>query len=514
LNRYTYLIQLKKLGSNAFNSCESLKVLDLAEVTTVGTGAFAYCYDLEALIIPDTVTSIGANALRQSAPIVYIGQSKAQTNSWTNWLSNYAGDPNDIIYDHDDIVYTAIKRSGSTVAYSVRSATNVKDPSKTLFIDYHEGLEVREIQKSAFKNCVLNALAVGTDPNSTHEITVCDAAFAQSKINSVAFGNNVVFESELEGTFLRSAVHEVILPDTLEEILPYMFSECRSLERISFVSALQDNVLSANITKIGAGAFLRCEELSYLYIPANVTTIEYEAFNDWTDLQTIEVDNYEYELDLDNEWDAECEAIIIFKIDLTYELLANNTYKVVSIDGNSRHVRYVAIPSEYNSLPVTVLGAELFYICHDIVAVVVPDSVTNIEHHAFADCINLRKISLPSVTTIDDSAFKHCYTLTSVYIPVVVTIGYGAFCDCYALTEIELPASLVTISYAFFGSDSFTTAYIGRSATNPAEVIANYGPNLFAECPIAYIYVPDDGISLDAYKAAWPIYAHLIFVTP
>ena len=51
------------IGNNAFYNCTSLTAINIPDgVTSIGVGAFQYCYSLTAINIPDGVTSISNNA--------------------------------------------------------------------------------------------------------------------------------------------------------------------------------------------------------------------------------------------------------------------------------------------------------------------------------------------------------------------------------------------------------------------------------------------------------------------
>ena len=88
----------------------------------------------------------------------------------------------------------------------------------------------------------------------------------------------------------------------------------------------------------------------------------------------------------------------------------------------------------------------------EITNLVIPNSVTNIGHWAFAGCSGLTSVTIPnSVTRIGSNAFQYCSGLTSVTIPNSVTsIGNSAFDGCSGLTSVTIPNSVTSI-----GSNAF-----------------------------------------------------------
>lgn len=111
-----------------------------------------------------------------------------------------------------------------------------------------------------------------------------------------------------------------------------------------------------------------------------------------------------------------------------------------------------------------------WYSYHDrILALELPEGLTNIGSTAFYECSGLTFISIPnSVTSIGDWAFSGCSGLTSISIPNSVTkIGDRAFSYCSGLTSISIPNSVTSIgSNAFTWCDHIKTLSINSSA-NP-----------------------------------------------
>ena len=102
----------------------------------------------------------------------------------------------------------------------------------------------------------------------------------------------------------------------------------------------------------------------------------------------------------------------------------------------------------------------------------IPESVTIIRNHAFANCTSLTSITIPDgVTSIGHFAFTFCTSLTSITIPDSVTsIGGAAFWNCSSLTSITIGDSVTSIgSGAFGGCSSLTTIEVGTGNVNYTE---------------------------------------------
>lgn len=115
----------------------------------------------------------------------------------------------------------------------------------------------------------------------------------------------------------------------------------------------------------------------------------------------------------------------------TYEIV-NGEVTIVSCDADEA-VGEVVIPMEIEGYPVTVLGDESFYYCHEISKLSIPPTVTTIGDYAFG-C---------EYDHDADLAFE------SIFIPASVSsIGFNAFYECGYLKEI-----VVSENNLYFSND-------------------------------------------------------------
>lgn len=145
----------------------------------------------------------------------------------------------------------------------------------------------------------------------------------------------------------------------------------------------------------------------------------------------------------------------------------------------------------------------------EIVSVIVPDTVKNIEESAFAECENLINIKLPnSLECISEYAFNLCENLTQINIPDnVMFIKKGAFCDCERLMYVNLSSKLTEIDdFVFYGCTSLieitlpdNITYIGDQSfaycSNLKRIIfpvslKDFGGQAFDESDNVTIYCP------------------------
>jgi glycosyltransferase involved in cell wall biosynthesis len=89
---------------------------------------------------------------------------------------------------------------------------------------------------------------------------------------------------------------------------------------------------------------------------------------------------------------------------------------------------------------VKVIKKGMFYGCDELVSIEIPNTVLEIEAHAFQDCNNLRQVTIREgsrLGKIGDYAFAGCSSLKTLSLPSsVVWIGIGAFAWCCSLKQL------------------------------------------------------------------------------
>lgn len=129
--------------------------------------------------------------------------------------------------------------------------------------------------------------------------------------------------------------------------------------------------------------------------------------------------------------------------DFTYEFEDNK----VTITGYTGSDLEIVVPDTIEERPVTVIGEKAFQE-YDMTSIIIPNTITLIEEHAFEDCKQLKKIDIPdSVTEISSHAFCGCENLEEVNLgSELKTIGQNAFVSCNSLKSIRIP-EYVTYMY-------------------------------------------------------------------
>lgn len=201
-------------------------------------------------------------------------------------------------------------------------------------------------------------------------------------------------------------------------------------------------LLPSAVTSIGAGAFYRCENLEYIFIPDGVTYIDSQAFM-YTKLREITLpDEASYGMNI-----LCCNP----QLQAIYNKNASSDNRSLIVDG--RMVSFA--PCGLTSYSI-------------------PDGVCKIDDLCFASYSNMNEIKMPgSLREIGVSAFEGT-SIKNIVVPEgVVSIGKWAFRLNETLETLTLPQSLIDLGESVATGCSNLRAFYGKysSCQNKALVV-------------------------------------------
>jgi hypothetical protein len=314
------------IGNNAFKD-SALTSFNFANVTSIGDNAFESCSLADPIAIPDTVTSIGSSAFKNSKKLTTLninaaiaGDDGIKGNAFENCLLlktvniNAAAKISDNVFKDCKALETVninanAKEAEIGKAFSgceklktlnISSAAKIKDEAfvgcaalETVTIS-----AAANIGTKAFDSCkTIKTVTVSNSNNATGAI-IGDHAFASCEgITKVS----ITCAARIDGSAFEACKNLTDLTITsVKQIGNNAFKGCDITPTngltiaesvIIGVSAFDGNkkltkVTFGNSVKIGEGAFANCEKLANVTIGTGVT-IGKKAFNPCDDLATV-----------------------------------------------------------------------------------------------------------------------------------------------------------------------------------------------------------------------------------
>lgn len=252
------------------------------------------------------------------------------------------------------------------------------------------------------------------------------------------------------------------------------------------------------VTGIGPAAFFSCSEMTSVFIPSSIKTIDGYAFSNCSGLRAVKIADI-------HDWFL----CTIADNPLTY---GHNLYL------NDEIVTDLVIPDDVTAIPssafagasfksvtfgsaVKTIGADAFSACNKLEQVhfndgiitigdqafqrdslltelIMPAELTTLGKRVFSNCIGLEKITFgPNLTQIAAGTFNHCDVLKDITFPEALTnIGSQAFYVCKSLEHINLPENLEKIeTSAFFDCSALKDVVFPNSLKTLAE-------DVFSKC--------------------------------
>ena len=415
--------KLKSIGDDAFIFCRSLKSINIPEsVQKIGLRAFFGCSSLKSMKLPIGITEIKSGLLSGCTNLTSIDIPYTTEEIGHNAFSKCTS------LKSIELPYS-LNNMGISVFYGCTALTSVTIPKN-----------IRYISDYTFYGCT--------------SLTSVEMPLTVTKIGNQAF-------------YRCTALVRQDIPSNVTEIGSEAFCGC---------SRLIDLTIPSGIKSIGERAFKDCNALTTLYAlgasPIAITSNTFENVNKCT-LYVPQGSRQEYWLkdgwgDLNRVAEFAPEALITEPVNIHVQT-AGTLHNMLDCFRRYR-IQNLKVTGNINNADIHIIqkmsgyidpGAYMRYdgrLQHlDLSGATIVTDDWN-----FATC-RLTSVALPTgLTAIPNQAFAECNELESAPIPQGVTsIGYDAFGNCHKLASITLPAGLTSIqSGAFFGCASLTSIVI------------------------------------------------------
>ena len=318
-------------------------------------------------------------------------------------------------------------------------------------------------------NVLIAGAANGNIPNGI--VSIETGAF-KNRVGLVEIILPASVESIAEDAFIGCSTLMTIEVNPLNEIY-YSQDDCLLLkENNLLLLGCQESIISEGIEVIGTGAFDNCSEITKITLPNSIKTIMPGAFTNCQLVTSLHIPENLTELTGAFEGMISLKEITVSPNNPKYTvvegcLVEKNTNKLVLADKRG------IIPEG-----TKIIGTGAFAGNEELVSVVLPDSVVELEPRAFANCVNLESFEFnSSITTIPDGCFEGCEYLEFIEVPRYITsIGKEAFKGCIRFERLELRDTMKYVGEAAF--DNCNRLYIVCEAkVQPDTWDPNWNPD-------------------------------------
>ena len=304
--------------------------------------------------------------------------------------------------------------------------------------------------------------------DATIELRYFVDASPQSYFDFVFVDKDGAIVKNGDGPYYATDTDAFVLPEGYENytVAVYWLREDTSAKRLAIPETIVAGGQTFAVTHIVNGAFSAAaggNNITYIYIPSSVVSIDARSFVDASSLR---------ELDLRHASGLKVIGKEAFK----------GTTSLSSVDLTKTAVTVIGESAFQGSglNKVTLGGVKKIEgsAFNGAAALVDIDlsGVTDIGAYAFEDCAALLKIDLTSLRTLGGNAFEGCTALSEIVTPVAgdfyggnggVLVAYGevvAVSD--TATDIVIPAGVTAIAdYAFEGKDQVVTLSVAADFT-------------------------------------------------
>ena len=540
LSTLSFSDNLTYIGDHAFTCCYGLKELHLGNsVQHIGEYVISYCHglkeinlgnslqyigeyafynsSLESLVIPDTVTFIGAFSLDECTKLTDLTvpvslDINSAHRSGILPISHVTFTPGTGVgYDYCDTVYSAerILDNYNFIPWHTSYLTSVS---------FEDG--VRSIGEYMFCGCTTLtevSFARSVTTIGVHAFEGCSALVSADMSNcSLTSVGDYAFR---DCTSLRS----VTIPDCACIVGTYSFARCTGLERAVVGStdvgvhafedctALRYVEIRSAVVSIGEYSFNGCAQMDYLFLGSTVRSIGECAFLGCSSLTSVSIPTYltylgpgafAYCSALDSlTMPASLNAVVSKDMPAfegccglrTLYLYGSHCH---SYDPNPESDSCYLYTPWFQSRTVfayvrattslTEIGNYMFFDCVNLRSAIT--WVESIGVCSFCGCTSLNTVSTERTTSIGASAFYGCTSLKTVDVSHAVSLGYCSFYCCSSLENVTFNSGLKTVpafafayctslydidfgnvndicDYAFYGCSALTSLSLSGSAS-------------------------------------------------
>lgn len=416
--------KVDKIAPYMFQGCKNLRQINIPEtITEIGEGTFGYSA-LTSISLPRSVTKIGNYCFGNCEKLSYVGFNSVQE------IEDYA------FCGCSSLKTLILPKSLTLIGARAFTESGVKDvtfqSANKVTLDYGVFEKCDSLSKVTFPSVPLKIgqRAFGMC-SSLKEIELpaslisCSSAFAGSGLQKVKLKDGL--KNVPSGAFIEcKKLTDIIIPQSVDTIGVAAFYGCTSLREINLpkklkiirdaafiYSGLKKIKIPDMVDTLGIQTFQYCTELAKVALPANLKVIHQECFDSCISLREIHLpEKTEY-----LGWGC------FNSTKLSYIKLPSSVNKVSDcLFRNCSDLQYIDVDSEnekYASKDGILYNkdfSELIEASGTIVECIIPSTVVTIGHNALWGRKLLKRLVMPmNIKSIGGGVFKDCENLLEIY---------------------------------------------------------------------------------------------------
>ena len=329
----------------------------------------------------------------------------------------------------------------------------------------------------------------GGDATAPHALRPAVVPAAKTGTFTIPAGVDIIPSSAFAG----SMIEKVVIPSSVKTIEREAFANCASL-----VSVVFENLGASGTLTIGDRAFLNCEQLESITLPARLTEISLQRYDE------LRVDTFE---SIDELTEQSADAFLGCDNLASVNVAASASASYTSEDGvlikNNTLIYFPSgkIADGYTFPAVVRSIGDGAFLRHPnnngglSGELKIPARITSVGAFAFMGC-NITSLIFEggedalSKVTIGEFAFygSDIETLTFGEKSKVSEIGANAFANCADLETVTIPATMESIGDNAFSESGLTSIVLTGDASK--KITLTLGSALFYGCELDELNLP------------------------
>lgn len=485
------------IEEGAFCECPNLEtVVFNGEVDRISNQVFYNDTSLVSITLPNSEISLGEWVFYKAENLTELGFGKdthitdiAAANMQDTNVTTFTVDIENPYYSVSSDGKMLLTKDGKSIVLVAISAD---------FGDYILDDSVENISMGAFSGSNIKSITI-----NNNNVNIGDYAFANClELEEITLPNE---KGVTIGEFAFAKTTALIAVNNLDKVTKlgdYAFSETNvrtltlapnaELGEGAFYNSKLEEVTIGENTKIAFGAFQNCKFLKQVNMPENGgVEIGNYAFSGASALATI---------DLSKTGNTIGEGAFYLDVALSKAILTNVEYVGDYAFADCENLRTVSIPN------VIEIGEAAFgkyeHNAPSFMTIELPNTLTTMRDGVFIGCAGITEITLPeSLVECGDYMFSLCTNLKKVVLPDnLKKIGGYWFLGCEKLTNVNTANVEEFGEYSFRGASKEVSEYLELDLTAAIKI----GEGAFAESLLAGDYVCNNliEVGLGAFKDA------------